>query len=106
MAAKDDAVNRFHDVERRAEHGVIVAIEKHFGRRRVGRVELRKYAKLAAHIMSGLNLASEGRAPKNKFLSAQMQRVREVGMSTGKLANLQSVRFAGEMEAQIGCEFG
>ncbi len=67
MAAKNDAVNRVHHVERRADDGIVVAIKKHLGSRAIHRVELGKHAKLAAHVVGGLHLASERWPPKNEL---------------------------------------
>jgi hypothetical protein len=40
VTAKDDAADRFHHVERCAEDGIVIAIEKHLGSWGVDRVEL------------------------------------------------------------------
>src|ERR1700719_1524844 len=59
MPPKNDAVNRIHHVERCADDGIVVAIKEHFGGRGINRVELGKHTKFAAHVVSGLDLASE-----------------------------------------------
>src|ERR1700683_503949 len=70
MPTKDDAVDRLHDIERRADHGSVVAIEKHFGSRRIDGVKVWAHEKCAAHVWGRSPLASDRRPPKNQFLGA------------------------------------
>src|SRR5713226_4237084 len=52
ISAKDDAVNRFHQIKRDAQDGLVVAEEEDLRRRGVERVELGEDTKFAAHVVS------------------------------------------------------
>jgi hypothetical protein len=50
-------------------------------------MQLGKDAVFAAHVVGGFDFAAEGWAPKNQFMRAELQRVRQVRMAARVLAD-------------------
>jgi hypothetical protein len=63
-------------------------------------MQFREHAILSSHIVSCLNLASEGRAPQDHFPIAETHEVRQVGMSAGELFGRERACAGGEMVQQ------
>ena len=93
-----------HHVEGRAQDGIVVAIEEHFRGGRVNGVEFGEHAKFTAHIVRRFHFTAEGRAAEDQFFGAEFQRVREIGVAGGELANFQHAGFFRKVMAQIGLE--
>src|SRR5439155_9711751 len=61
-AAQDEAFDPVHQVERRTQHGEVVAQSHYLGRERKCRVQLDEDARFAAHVVVRLYLAAYRRA--------------------------------------------
>ena len=61
LSAQDNAVDRLHQVEGRADDGIVIAVEENFGSGLVNGVKIGEDAKFAGHVVRGFHFAAEGR---------------------------------------------
>src|SRR6266481_4846162 len=69
-------------------------------------MEFRQNTKFAAHVVSSFDLAAEGRAAKNKFPCAKINRIGQIGVTAGELTDDKRSRLCRKMAAQKRFELG
>src|SRR5689334_3640769 len=72
VSTENDSADGFHEVKRSAEDRSIVAVEKNFGRWRIGVMKFGEDVKLASHIVSRLDLAAERRPAQDHLPIAEL----------------------------------
>jgi hypothetical protein len=82
------ALDQLHDVERRADHALVVARREHRRRARGGRLERLQQARLAQHVVRRRRQRPARRAPQHPRLTAAADQVRHVGVALAERLGL------------------
>ncbi len=101
LRAQDDSLHTLHHVKRRAEYRFILAEQERSRNFVVDRMEMRKDAILAAHVVRGFDLRADGRTAQHELAIADAQQVSEIRKACGKLFDGEWAVEFGQMRAEI-----